>query len=80
MAKMIGFLQLYPFCLCDFSVFVDIRNELETVPNLCKEGLGDFILWAVDFPSTHVTDLVFGPQEVFVGEAAIVIEVCSEIF
>ena len=57
----------YPFRFSNFSILVDISKELQRLPNLIKESLRDLVLRTVNFPTTHIADLVFCPKEVFVG-------------
>ena len=68
----------HPFCFGDFSVLVDVSDLLQRVPDLLEQGLGDFILGVVDLPAAHVADLVLGPQEVVVGQVAVVVQVWNQ--
>ena len=67
----------YPFTLCDFPVIVHVCNVSERLPDLFEQGLRDLVLWAIDLPAAHVADLVLGPQEVVVRQAAVIVQVCK---
>ena len=65
----------HPFGNGDLAVLVDVGEEGEGLPDLVEERLSDLVLGRVDLPAAHVTDLVFGPEEVVVGETAVIVQI-----
>ena len=68
----------HPFRLGNFPVSVDVSDLLQRFPDFFEQGLRDLVLGVVNLPAAHVADLVLGPQEVVVGQVAVVVQVWNQ--